>query len=410
MRHQRLLVVSLTLVMPMHAATTPAPRAAAAAQDPAVVEASLDLDRATLRLIQQQLRKEGFDPGTPDGLFGPRTRGAIRDWQRARGAASTGYLNRAEAELLRTAALAPPEPGASPPPQAVPTAPAAARASVATEVDHQDAARTNTEPPAAAATANLQLPPEILVDRHLVRAQRLLPADPAAAFEAMNQILALRDEHDLVLEAGFHFQYARAAFAAGRTETAIASLNEYLVAAGRAGEFYREALELLDSAEVRFRREQRRADAERRRTTRWPPGQVFRDCDTCPEMVVMPGSRVALGRHEVTVGEYRAFASATDRGALGGCYDLTNTYDDAISWRNPRVSANRPPSGRVRQLARCASLCVVAQPHDGRFVSPTHRAGVETGGCRLPSRLHRKALCLSSRSRRRHLPRWLVRC
>ena len=93
----------------------------------------------------------------------------------------------------------------------------------------------------------------------------------------MNQILALRDEHDLVLEDGFRFHYARAAFAAGRTETAIASLNEYLLAAGRAGEFYREALELLDSAEVRFRREEveRRADVERRRATRWPPATCF---------------------------------------------------------------------------------------------------------------------------------------
>ena len=30
-----------------------------------------DLDRSTRRLIQQGLRNEGFDPGTPDGLFGP---------------------------------------------------------------------------------------------------------------------------------------------------------------------------------------------------------------------------------------------------------------------------------------------------------------------------------------------------
>lgn len=47
-RHERLLVVVLrALVPPMHAATGLAPRAAAAAQDPAVVEASLDLDRAS---------------------------------------------------------------------------------------------------------------------------------------------------------------------------------------------------------------------------------------------------------------------------------------------------------------------------------------------------------------------------
>ena len=48
------------------------------------------------------------------------------------------------------------------------------------------------------------------------------------------------------------------------------------------------------------------------------PGEVFRDCDACPEMVVMPGGRLALGRYEVTVGEYRAFAVATGGGG-GDC-------------------------------------------------------------------------------------------
>ena len=118
-------------------------------------------------------------------------------------------------------------------------------------------------PPANAA----QLPPEIMVDRHLVRVDRHLAADdPGAALEAMNEILALQEEHDLDLGPDFSFRYARVAFAAGRTETAIASLNEYLVAAGREGEFYREALQLLDSAEVRLAREEverRRAEAER---------------------------------------------------------------------------------------------------------------------------------------------------
>ena len=47
--------------------------AATVAQDSSAVEASLALDRSTRRLIQQGLRNEGFDPGTPDGRFGLRT-------------------------------------------------------------------------------------------------------------------------------------------------------------------------------------------------------------------------------------------------------------------------------------------------------------------------------------------------
>ena len=40
------------------------------------------------------------------------------------------------------------------------------------------------------------------------------------------------------------------------------------------------------------------------------PGEIFRDCDVCPEMVVLSGADVALGRFEVTLEEFRAFAEA----------------------------------------------------------------------------------------------------
>ncbi len=343
------------------------PLTVTAPQDPGVGEAALALDRPTRRLIQQGLRNEGFDPGTPDGLFGPRTRAAIREWQQSRGGSPTGYLNGAEAELLRTAAMPPPAVAEnSPLPQAVPAvdpdasspaAPAASTADadanpkppVATEADPRNAAATNTGPTSrpALGSGNAQLPPGIMVDRHLVRAERhLADDDPAAAIEAMNEILALHEEHDVVLADDFAFHYAQVALTAGRTQTAITSLNEYLVAAGQEGELYREALELLDSAEVRLEREaadrrraeaeRQRAEADRRRAARWPPGHVFRDCDTCPEMVVLPGSVLALGRYEVTLGEYRTFAAATGRGADSRCYNRFSDSDfHDHSWRNP---------------------------------------------------------------------------
>ena len=66
-------------------------------------------------------------------------------------------------------------------------------------------------------------------------------------------------------------------------------------------------------------------------------GEVFRDCAECPEMVVLSGGGLALGRYEVTVGEYRAFASSTG-GAGGGC----TTLGDGDSWRDPGL----PQTGR----------------------------------------------------------------
>ena len=247
----------------------------AAAQDPVAVEASLGLDRPTRGLIQQGLRNEGFDPGTPDGLFGPRTRGAIRRWQESQGASATGYLDGEQAELLRASAALPlPEsesvkPAATAPPD---SASENSEVLVAGEAGGPAQAGTDDEGngPATQATGNTrQLPPEILVDRHLVRIERLL-ADEAygAARDVLNEINALQRAHDLALEEEFHFTYARLAFAVGLHQPAIEAVNDYLLAAGRDGEFYRDALELLDSAEVALRlaeAERRRAEAERQR-------------------------------------------------------------------------------------------------------------------------------------------------
>ena len=262
---------------------------AAAAQDPSAVEAALGLDRPTRRLIQQGLHNEGFHPGVPDGLFGSRTRAAIRAWQAARGVPATGYLDGEQAERLRAvAAAAPPSGSDEVSPPAIVEPPAALAEAV---TDAPRPSTTDGAAPASAPVAELPgapaqevsgapqqteaaespagLPPEILVDRHLVRVERLLAAeDYRTAQDVMNQIIALRREHDLELPAEFPFQFAQMSFAAGLAETAVEHVNEYLLAAGRDGDFYREALELLDSAEQAVRRAaaaRRRAEAEQRR-------------------------------------------------------------------------------------------------------------------------------------------------
>ncbi len=48
-------------------------------------------------------------------------------------------------------------------------------------------------------------------------------------------------------------------------------------------------------------------------------------------MVVLPGGSLALGRYEVTVGEYRAFASATGGSAGAECLSIGG----GDSWRDP---------------------------------------------------------------------------
>ena len=98
--------------------------------------------------------------------------------------------------------------------------------------------------------AAAQLPPEVLVDKYLLQAQMLIEEeDYKGALEAMDQIVALQQEHDLTLPEEFSFQYAQTALAAGSVQAAIDSANRYLAVAGREGKHYREALKLLVRAE-----------------------------------------------------------------------------------------------------------------------------------------------------------------
>lgn len=95
-----------------------------------------------------------------------------------------------------------------------------------------------------------QLPPEIMADRYLLRAERLIAdKDPKGAFDTMNKILALQEEHGLTLPEDFRIKYAQTALSAGQFQEAIGAINTYFLESGREGKFYRESLKLLDDAE-----------------------------------------------------------------------------------------------------------------------------------------------------------------
>lgn len=95
------------------------------------------------------------------------------------------------------------------------------------------------------------------------------------------------------------------------------------------------------------------------------PGDTFRDCDGCPEMVVIPAGRFsmgspgnepghgpdeqpqhnvtfgkpfAVGKFEVTRAEYAAFAAATNTPVTPGCFFFNGTeqvIDPVRSWQAP---------------------------------------------------------------------------
>lgn len=131
-----------------------------------------------------------------------------------------------------------------------------------------------------------QLPPAIEADRLLVQAERLVKEkDYDSALETLDRILVLQEEHDLNIPAEFWFKRAQIAHEADQHDKAIDSVTRYLEIAGQEGQHYRQALELLDAAEL-----------ERA----WPqPGVVFSDAlrggGRGPEMVVIPAGSFQMG-------------------------------------------------------------------------------------------------------------------
>lgn len=71
---------------------TPAPTALVLAQ--AVDGMPEQMRTATIRAIQETLNEKGFNVGPADGAMGPRTRGAIRDYQRKAGLPVDGVASK----------------------------------------------------------------------------------------------------------------------------------------------------------------------------------------------------------------------------------------------------------------------------------------------------------------------------
>ena len=122
---------------------------------------------------------------------------------------------------------------------------------------------------ACAPNANAQLPPDIQVDRLLVRAEReTAEGNHWSSAYTLEQALRIYEENGLEIPADFWIRYAQALQAAGLHEAAVEASTRYLQEAGREGEHYQAALRLLDVTEndlAAARREETRRRAEARR-------------------------------------------------------------------------------------------------------------------------------------------------
>ena len=140
------------------------------------------------------------------------------------------------------------------------------------------------------------------------------------------------------------------------------------------------------------------------------PGDTFRDCEKCPEMVVIPAGRFVMGapdsdterqanegpQHEVTIpaafavgkfevtrGEFAAFVEDRQWETRDAC----STYEDGSLGSTARANVARPglpagcdPPGRLRDLRRRSRLRRMAIEEDRRGIPPSDRGRV--GICR----------------------------
>ena len=216
------------------------------------------------------------------------------------------------------------------------------------------------------AGVSAQLPPEILADRYLVEAEQLIAKKEfGKSLRLMNKIIALQQEHNFTLPDVFHFKYAELALSAGSYSAAIDSVNKYLGTAGRDGEFYRQALELLVQAEGEAEAERRRQEAERRRQEaerrrqEAERQQVQRQVEAAalvlprdklnsgglgPEMITVASGRFQYRAHQGSVSSTHLSWVAFDRPFAIGKFEVTRgEFGQFIRTTGYRTEAERDP-------------------------------------------------------------------
>ena len=253
-----------------------------------------------------------------------------------------------------------------------------------------DPPQSGEGPAAAAPRGGLQLPPEILADKYVSQARRLLrEKDHHGARQAMEKALSLQQEHGLEPQPEDHFGYAKVWFALGEPERAIESLVRYLQLRGRDADRYEEALDLLNRAEAEKARDEAAAYSAAQsglpviqagetvvfdgmEFVGIPPGEFqmgstgsYAEPDEAPVTRVWISRGFFLGKYEVTQDQWKA-VMGHNPSRFSGC---GNCPVEKVSWNNVQAF--------IRKLN--------AQAKGGRYRLPTEaeweyaaRAGTTT--------------------------------
>ena len=342
------------------------PAPPAPATSPRQAETSLGLTPAERRRIQQALASLGYEPGMVDGMFGERTRRAIRKYQAEHGRPATGFLMADEAGELEASRKEAEERRREAELEASRKEAEERRREAELEASRKEAEERRRE-------AELEASRKEAEER---RREAELEASRKEAEERRREaeLEASRKEaeerrREAELEASRKEAEERRKEAEKRQELVLRADDEAFTRATASGtsRAFREYLTAHSSGRHVAEAKGLLLQAERQERERWAKqsGAEIRDCPDCPQMVVMPlgaysmGSpskesgrkdtegpvhRVtierpfAAGRHEVTRGQFRRFVDETGHSAQDGCQTFRRgawKWRDEDNWLEP---------------------------------------------------------------------------
>ena len=214
------------------------------------------------------------------------------------------------------------------------------------------AAPSREAPPKATPRQRVELPPEILADKYLRQAEQLVrEKDYEGARKALENLLALQQEHGLEPGPEEHFRYARIWSEAGAPERAMEEAVRYLQIRGREAEHYEDALDLINRAET----EQARAEAGGGAAGDRPGASGIRVAETVVfdgmEFVGIPPGEFLMGAtgENAYDNEQPVTRVRISQGFYLGKYEVTQAEWQAVMGNNPsRFSGcGRCPVGRI---------------------------------------------------------------
>ena len=233
-----------------------------------------------------------------------------------------------------------------------------------------DSAPRASEPSSAGS-----LSPEMLLDKYLLEAEMLTgEKDHAGALEAMERVQALQQENGLTLPETFPFQFAQTAMAAGSFQAAIDAVNQYLSAAGREGEHYREALGVLVKSERGLREPAAIRAADK------PPGADLEPERRMQAPVSFQGEPKCTGQTE----EASCWMELSNQAE---CY-VWNPYpqpDETVTWTGGCVEGAAQGAGTLKwvydggQKTSAGTGRLQAGQFHGRWVSRDADGGTQEG-------------------------------